>query len=65
MPMLKSEEPIIIKKFANRRLFNSSTGTYVSMKKLAGTVRQAGVSLSMSQIHNANTSEDITRQSSR
>ena len=36
--MAKSEEPITIKKYANRRLYNTGTSTYVTLEDLA-TIR--------------------------
>src|ERR1700722_10404319 len=33
--MAKSEQPIVIKKYANRRLYNTGTSTYVTLEDLA------------------------------
>src|SRR5216684_7017256 len=45
--MAKPEEPIVIKKYANRRLYNTGTSTYVTLEDLA--------------VYDAKSSEDITR----
>src|SRR5438309_10145222 len=56
--MAKSEHPITIKKYANRRLYNTGTSTYVTLEDLAGMVK-AGEDFI---VHDAKTGEDITRQ---
>jgi polyhydroxyalkanoate synthesis repressor PhaR len=56
--MAKSEGPITIKKYANRRLYNTGTSTYVTLEDLAGMVK-SGEDF---QVHDAKTGEDITRQ---
>jgi polyhydroxyalkanoate synthesis repressor PhaR len=56
--MAKSEQPITIKKYANRRLYNTGTSTYVTLEDLAGMVK-AGEDFI---VHDAKTGEDITRQ---
>jgi polyhydroxyalkanoate synthesis repressor PhaR len=56
--MAKSDEPITIKKYANRRLYNTGTSTYVTLEDLAGMVK-AGEDFI---VHDAKTGEDITRQ---
>jgi polyhydroxyalkanoate synthesis repressor PhaR len=55
--MAKSEEPVIIKKYANRRLYNTGTSTYVTLEDLAAMVK-AGEDFI---VYDAKTSEDITR----
>jgi polyhydroxyalkanoate synthesis repressor PhaR len=45
-PATKTAEPVTIKKYANRRLYNTGTSTYVTLEDLAAMVK---------------TSEDITR----
>ena len=55
--MAKSEEPITIKKYANRRLYNTGTSTYVTLEDLAGMVK-AGEDF---VVYDAKTNEDITR----
>jgi len=55
--MAKSEEPVIIKKYANRRLYNTGTSTYVTLEDLAAMVK-AGEDF---VVFDAKSSEDITR----
>ncbi|MET0277917.1 MAG: polyhydroxyalkanoate synthesis repressor PhaR [Pseudorhodoplanes sp.] len=55
--MAKSDEPITIKKDANRRLYNTGTSTYVTLEDLA-TMVKAGENF---VVFDAKTSEDITR----
>ena len=55
--MAKSDEPITIKKYANRRLYNTGTSTYVTLEDLA-TMVKAGEDF---VVYDAKTSEDITR----
>ena len=55
--MAKSEEPITIKKYANRRLYNTGTSTYVTLEDLAVMVK-AGEDFT---VEDAKTGEDITR----
>jgi polyhydroxyalkanoate synthesis repressor PhaR len=55
--MAKSEEPITIKKYANRRLYNTGTSTYVTLEDLASMVK-AGEDF---VVYDAKTNEDITR----
>jgi len=55
--MAKSDEPVIIKKYANRRLYNTGTSTYVTLEDLAAMVK-AGEDF---VVYDAKTSEDITR----
>jgi polyhydroxyalkanoate synthesis repressor PhaR len=56
--MAKSDEPITIKKYANRRLYNTGTSTYVTLEDLAAMVKAGEDFL----VHDAKTGEDITRQ---
>ena len=56
--MAKSDEPITIKKYANRRLYNTGTSTYVTLEDLASMVKAGEDFL----VHDAKTGEDITRQ---
>ena len=55
----KSDEsaPVIIKKYANRRLYNTAKSTYVTLDHLAEMVRE-GVDF---VVRDAKSSEDITR----
>ncbi len=55
--MAKSEEPIIIKKYANRRLYNTGTSTYVTLEDLAAMVKSGEDFV----VYDAKTNEDITR----
>jgi polyhydroxyalkanoate synthesis repressor PhaR len=56
--MAKSEQPITIKKYANRRLYNTGTSTYVTLEDLAAMVKGGEDFI----VHDAKTGEDITRQ---
>ena len=56
--MAKSDEPITIKKYANRRLYNTGTSTYVTLEDL-GTMVKAGEDF---VVYDAKSNEDITRQ---
>ena len=38
--MAKSEQPTTIKKYANRRLYNTGTSTYVTLEDLAAMVKE-------------------------
>ena len=53
----KSEGPVTIKKYANRRLYNTGTSTYVTLEDLAVMVKN-GEDFAVSD---AKTGEDITR----
>jgi len=55
--MAKSEGPITIKKYANRRLYNTGTSTYVTLEDLAAMVKSGEDFV----VYDAKTSEDITR----
>lgn len=55
--MAKSNEPITIKKYANRRLYNTGTSAYVTLEDLAAMVK-AGEDF---VVYDAKTGEDITR----
>jgi polyhydroxyalkanoate synthesis repressor PhaR len=56
--MAKSKEATTIKKYANRRLYNTGTSTYVTLEDLAAMVK-AGEDF---VVYDAKTNEDITRQ---
>lgn len=49
-------EPVIIKKYANRRLYNTDTSTYVTLDDLAQMVRSERDFI----VYDAKTSEDLT-----
>ena len=55
--MAKSDEPITIKKYANRRLYNTGTSTYVTLEDLATMVKEGEDFL----VYDAKTGDDITR----
>jgi polyhydroxyalkanoate synthesis repressor PhaR len=55
--MAKSDEPVTIKKYANRRLYNTGTSTYVTLEDLA-TMVKAGEDF---VVYDAKSGEDITR----
>ena len=55
--MADEKEPITIKKYANRRLYNTGTSTYVTLEDLA-TMVKAGENF---VVYDAKTGEDITR----
>lgn len=55
--MAKSDTPTTIKKYANRRLYNTGTSTYVTLEDLAAMVKQGEDFL----VYDAKTGEDITR----
>jgi polyhydroxyalkanoate synthesis repressor PhaR len=55
--MAKSDEPITIKKYANRRLYNTGTSTYVTLEDLATMVKNGEDFI----VYDAKTGEDITR----
>jgi polyhydroxyalkanoate synthesis repressor PhaR len=50
-------EPITIKKYANRRLYNTATSSYVTLDHLAEMVKRG----QEFNVHDAKTGEDITR----
>ena len=56
-PDRKSDEPTVIKKYANRRLYNTATSSYVTLDHLSQMVK-AGVEFTVAD---AKTGEDITR----
>ena len=55
--MAKSDEPVTIKKYANRRLYNTGTSTYVTLEDLAAMVKSGEDFV----VYDAKTGEDITR----
>ncbi len=56
--MSEDKKPIIIKKYANRRLYNTDSSSYITLDFLAGLVRE-GKDFT---VLDAKTDEDITRQ---
>jgi len=55
--MAKSDTPTTIKKYANRRLYNTGTSTYVTLEDLAAMVKEGEDFL----VYDAKTGDDITR----
>src|SRR5579863_8859594 len=55
--MTTDKQPITIKKYANRRLYNTGTSAYVTLEDLAEMVKQGEDFL----VYDAKTGEDITR----
>ncbi len=55
--MAKETSPIIIKKYANRRLYNTKTSAYITLDDLAATVKRGEDFV----VYDAKTGEDITR----
>jgi len=55
--MANSKEPVTIKKYANRRLYNTGTSTYVTLEDLAAMVKSGEDFV----VFDAKSGEDITR----
>src|SRR5579864_9655359 len=55
--MADEKEPITIKKYANRRLYNTGTSAYVTLEDLATMVKSGENFV----VHDAKSGEDITR----
>jgi polyhydroxyalkanoate synthesis repressor PhaR len=53
----KSEGPVVIKKYANRRLYNTQTSSYVTLDHLAAMVKEG----TEFEVQDARTGDDITR----
>jgi polyhydroxyalkanoate synthesis repressor PhaR len=53
----KTAEPVTIKKYANRRLYNTGTSTYVTLEDLASMVKTGEDFV----VYDAKTGEEITR----
>jgi polyhydroxyalkanoate synthesis repressor PhaR len=56
--MAKANEPTVIKKYANRRLYNTGTSTYVTLDNLAAMIRDGESFV----VVDARTDEDISHQ---
>ena len=54
--MAKSGEPTVIKKYANRRLYNTGTSTYVTLEDLAEMVKRG----EEFEVEDAKTGDDLT-----
>jgi polyhydroxyalkanoate synthesis repressor PhaR len=50
-------KPVMVKKYANRRLYNTATSSYVTLEDLAKMIKDGGDFI----VHDAKTNEDITR----
>src|SRR5438552_11011263 len=50
-------KPVVDKKYANRRLYNTATSSYVTLDDLATMIKQGGDFV----VHDAKTGEDLTR----
>lgn len=55
--MAKTDEPTIIKKYANRRLYNTGTSSYVTLEDLAEMVKNEELFV----VFDAKSGDDITR----
>jgi polyhydroxyalkanoate synthesis repressor PhaR len=55
--MAKPVDPVTIKKYANRRLYNTGTSTYVTLEDLAVMVKNGEEFM----VYDAKTNDDITR----
>jgi polyhydroxyalkanoate synthesis repressor PhaR len=53
----RGESPVVIKKYANRRLYNTQTSSYVTLDHLAAMVKEG----TEFEVQDARTGEDITR----
>lgn len=56
--MTKKQEVVVIKKYANRRLYDTSTSTYVVLDDLSEMVKRG----EEFRVEDAKTGEDLTRQ---
>ena len=50
-------KPVVVKKYANRRLYNTATSSYVTLDDLATMIKKGGDFV----VHDAKTGEDLTR----
>jgi polyhydroxyalkanoate synthesis repressor PhaR len=50
-------KPVVVKKYANRRLYNTSTSSYVTLDDLAKMIKKGGDFV----VYDAKTGEDLTR----
>jgi polyhydroxyalkanoate synthesis repressor PhaR len=50
-------KPVVVKKYANRRLYNTATSSYVTLEDLATMIKEGGDFV----VYDAKTGEDITR----
>src|SRR2546423_3818867 len=52
-----AKSPVVVKKYANRRLYNTATSSYVTLDDLATMIKQGGDFV----VYDAKTGEDLTR----
>lgn len=50
-------KPVVVKKYANRRLYNTATSSYVTLEDLAKMIKEGGDFV----VYDAKTGEDLTR----
>src|SRR3954471_4236793 len=50
-------QPVVVKKYANRRLYNTATSSYVTLEDLAKMIKEGGDFV----VYDAKTGEDLTR----
>src|SRR5258707_9959821 len=55
--MASDAKPVVVKKYANRRLYNTATSSYVTLEDLAKMIKDGGDFV----VTDAKTGEDITR----
>ena len=53
----RRQAPVTIKKYANRRLYNTATSSYVTLDDLCQMIKEGGDFV----VYDAKTGEDITR----
>ena len=56
--MADSDKPLLIKRYASRRLYNTETSDYVTLEDIAGFIRQGREV----QIVDLKSGDDLTRQ---
>src|ERR1700682_5313506 len=56
-PMAKTDQPTTIKKYANRRLYNTGTSAYITLEDLAAMVKKGDDFV----VFDAKSGDDITR----
>lgn len=57
MARRKDDEPVVIRKYANRRLYNTETSTYITLEELRLMVKEGTDFI----VQDAKTGEDLTR----
>src|ERR1700729_595505 len=56
-PKTADTQPVVVKKYANRRLYNTESSSYITLDNLADMVRKGRDFV----VYDAKTGEDITR----